>query len=136
MQAHGAVGLRMRREAADLGREALGAKSGGTASVTIWRIERGEVRPHRSTLAALANVFGCTAEQLYAEPTPMEIRRLQAGLTRPQLAQGASVPEGLVIRIEAGEEVPDRTTAEQLASTLQTSVDMLFPPRGERRSNA
>lgn len=45
--------LEVRRHALGLSREALGAAAGGVSANTIRRIERGVVRPHRSTVAAL-----------------------------------------------------------------------------------
>jgi transcriptional regulator with XRE-family HTH domain len=66
MEHGGAVGspLRERREALELSREALGAAAGGISSTTIWRLENGTVRPHRSTLAAIARALGVTAEDI------------------------------------------------------------------------
>lgn len=58
------TGLRRRREAANLSREALAAKAGGLASITIRRFERGEGQPHRSTVSALAHALDCTPDQL------------------------------------------------------------------------
>ena len=54
MLAHpGGAALEQWRLALGLSREGLGAAAGGVSSSTIRRIERGEVRPHPSTLAAL-----------------------------------------------------------------------------------
>lgn len=66
MEHHVSVGstLRERREALDLSREALGAAAGGISSTTIWRLENGTVRPHRSTVAALARALGVSVEHI------------------------------------------------------------------------
>ena len=45
--------VEQRRRAAGLSRERLGAAAGGVVSATIVRIERGAVKPHPRTLAAL-----------------------------------------------------------------------------------
>jgi transcriptional regulator with XRE-family HTH domain len=51
--------LEVRRRAARLSRERLGALADGISAVTVWRIERRLVQPHPSTVAALARALGC-----------------------------------------------------------------------------
>jgi predicted transcriptional regulator len=45
------------RRSLGMSREALGAAAGGIASATVKRVERGEVRPHPSTIAALVTAL-------------------------------------------------------------------------------
>jgi DNA-binding XRE family transcriptional regulator len=56
--------LQERREELDMSREALGVAAGGISSTTIWRMENGTVRPHRSTVAALARALGVNVEDI------------------------------------------------------------------------
>lgn len=56
--------LQRLREERDLSREALGAAAGGISSATIARIERGQVKPFRSTVAALALALGVSTDDL------------------------------------------------------------------------
>lgn len=55
MLTHGVDGaeIERRRRAIGLSRERLGAAAGGIASATVVRIERGLVKSHPSTIAAL-----------------------------------------------------------------------------------
>lgn len=62
-----------------------------------------------------------------AATTPLAARRQAVGLTRQQLAFYSNLPEETLARLESGDELPNRTMAEQLASALQTSVDVIFP---------
>jgi transcriptional regulator with XRE-family HTH domain len=53
--------LRLLRQLRGLTRQELGARAGGVAISTVARIERGEVEPHPSTLAALTRVLNAPA---------------------------------------------------------------------------
>lgn len=64
MKQEAADGLEGLRRVRGLSREALGARAGGISAATIWRIERGICRPHRSTIAALACALGCEVHDL------------------------------------------------------------------------
>jgi transcriptional regulator with XRE-family HTH domain len=66
--------LKRRRTALGLSREALGGLAGGISSSTIRRIERDEVSPHPSTLAALAAALGCEADELATPPSDQRTR--------------------------------------------------------------
>jgi Helix-turn-helix len=61
---HDGPALERWRRALGLSREALGAAAGGIASATVRRVERSEVKPHPSTLAALVAALNqATREQ-------------------------------------------------------------------------
>jgi transcriptional regulator with XRE-family HTH domain len=51
------VVIRQRREALGLSQAALGTAAGEVSSATIGRIERGERKPHRSTIAAISQAL-------------------------------------------------------------------------------
>jgi predicted transcriptional regulator len=55
--AHDGATLERWRRSLGMSREALGAAVGGIASATVKRVERGEVKPHPSTLAALVGAL-------------------------------------------------------------------------------
>lgn len=55
-----------------LSREALGAAAGGIASATIRRVEREEVRPHPSTVAALVAALNTRSAALATADRPSE----------------------------------------------------------------
>jgi transcriptional regulator with XRE-family HTH domain len=63
---HAQSTLSRRRRELGWSRERLGARAGGVSSSTIKRIERHEVVPHPSTVAALAGALGCAPEDLLA----------------------------------------------------------------------
>jgi len=56
--------LESRRLSLGLSREALGAAAGGLASATIRRVERGEVTPHPSTLAAMRAALRAASSEI------------------------------------------------------------------------
>ena len=60
-----AAGLERRRLALGYSRERLGAAAGGISSATVRRVERGLVRPHPATRAALARALGCEVEDIF-----------------------------------------------------------------------
>jgi transcriptional regulator with XRE-family HTH domain len=62
---HQQTPLEVRRRAAGLSRERLGAAAGAISSATIKRIERGLVRPHPSTRVALAAALRCDERELF-----------------------------------------------------------------------
>jgi transcriptional regulator with XRE-family HTH domain len=62
--------LEQRRLQLGYSRERLGAAAGGVTAGTIYRIERGQVTPHPSTLAALARALNCEIADLEEDGTP------------------------------------------------------------------
>jgi transcriptional regulator with XRE-family HTH domain len=74
------------RRAAGHSRESLGAAAGGVSAATVKRIERGQVQPHRSTIAALANALNCEPQDIL----PNEERA--AGRRPVQKASGDGAP--------------------------------------------
>ena len=59
-------GLRLRRRAAKISQEDLGAAVGCSgAAVGMW--ERGETAPETAKLPELARVLGCSIDDLFAE---------------------------------------------------------------------
>ena len=61
--------IKARRQSLGLSREALGAAAGGVSSSTVRRIERCEVQPHPSTVAALKGALD-TAEAAHNDHEP------------------------------------------------------------------
>ncbi len=59
--------LEQRRLALGYSRERLGAAAGGISSATVKRVERGLVKPHPATRAALARALGCRIADLFSD---------------------------------------------------------------------
>lgn len=83
--------LKRRRLEAGFSRERLGAAAGGIASATVVRVERGEVSPHPSTVAALAAALGCVPEDLLE---PQDDHDPGASRAAEEVGEGAARPSG------------------------------------------
>lgn len=60
--------------------------------------------------------------------------RMQRGLTQVQVAQRSCISVRCYQRIEAGENQPKIHTAQKIASTLNVTVDELFPVYGDAKT--
>lgn len=110
------------------------ASRAGVSARTIYNAEVIGRQPHRATRVVLAHALGCDPDALLNRAaSPLAARRQAEGLSLQQLAFYSNLPEETVARLEAGDELPDRTTAEQLASALRTSVDVIFRLDGPNR---
>lgn len=121
----GSGGIRDARRRAGLSQEQL-ARIAGCSTASVRLFESGYAPKH-------SDVLGRILGALTNGSTLLATRRRDAGLTQHQLALHSGVDEATVTRLEAGERCPDRTTAERIAATLQTSVDLIFPDRGRSR---
>jgi transcriptional regulator with XRE-family HTH domain len=82
-QATVGTALRARREALKLSREALGAAAGGVSSSTIRRVELGTVRPHPSTISALAQALEAADAACGSAAVPSAPQRYATGQPLP-----------------------------------------------------
>lgn len=115
--------IRELRAAARLSQEQVARRANcSTASVRLleggWQPKHSEVR--QRVLAVL---------KASVAPSALVDRRKLLGLSQEQVGRRANLDQRVVAGVESGEVAPDRTTQEQLASALSTSVDVLFPRR-------
>ena len=62
--------------------------------------------------------------------TPLRHARRVAGLSLTELAEHSGVSRMTIYKLEHGTQSPTLDTAQRLAKTLESSVDVLFPMDG------